>query len=202
MADDRDLTWELVETEHILQNKWIDFRRVSYRLPDGRVYEPFYTYSRRSYVVIAATDTEGRFICVRQYRQGINEVTTEFPAGGIERSGGRDYSSENDSSKAEDALEAAKRELREETGYSSDDWVHLITVPSNATIADNYAYVFAARGCVRTAGQDLDETEFLNGVLLTEEELEEKIHKGQFQQAIHVMAYYMLKSLGNGSAGR
>lgn len=105
---DKDLEWEELITEHIVQDEWIDFRRSVYRFPDGSVVEPYYSYSRRDYVVIVATDEEGNYICVRQYRQGIREVTTEFPAGGIERSDGREYGS---AEYAEDALAAAKREL-------------------------------------------------------------------------------------------
>ncbi len=84
------------------------------------MFEPYYSYSRRDYAVIVATDTEGNYLCVRQYRQGIKQVTTEFPAGGIERKDGREYGTSGDAS-AEDALEAAKRELLEETGYTSDE---------------------------------------------------------------------------------
>ena len=84
-SKDEDLIWEEVRTEHLVQDEWIDFRRHAYRFPDGTVFEPFYSYSRRDFVVIAATDTEGRYICVKQFRQGIREVTTEFCAGGIER---------------------------------------------------------------------------------------------------------------------
>ena len=79
-TDDReDLMWQEVSTEHMIRDEWIDFRRSAYRLPDGRVFEPFYTYSRRDYVVIVASDKEGNYLCVRQFRQGIGEVTTEFP---------------------------------------------------------------------------------------------------------------------------
>ena len=92
MEKDRDdLAWEEVKTEHIIQNEWIDFRQSAYRFPDGTVFEPYYSYSRRDYVVIVASDTEGNFLCVRQFRQGIKEVTTEFPAGGLERSDGMGY---------------------------------------------------------------------------------------------------------------
>ena len=42
-----DLAWEEVEVEHIVQDEWIDFRRSAYRLPDGSVFEPYYSYSRR-----------------------------------------------------------------------------------------------------------------------------------------------------------
>ena len=83
--DEEELTWELISTEHIVQDKWIDFRKSAYRFPDGTVFEPFYSYSRRDYVVIVASDEDGNYLCVRQYRQGIGKVTTEFPAGGIER---------------------------------------------------------------------------------------------------------------------
>ena len=193
--NDRALCWEEVETEHLVRDKWIDFRRVKYRLPDGSEFSPFYNYSRRDYVVIAARDREGRFICVRQFRHGIRACTTEFPAGGIEREGGHDYASASESEvSAEDALEAARRELLEETGYVSDEWRQLIVIPSNATIADNYAYVFAAGNCRKVSDLSLDETEFLGDVLLTEEEIDDLIRRGGFQQAIHVMAFMMLKA--------
>jgi hypothetical protein len=76
---DMELQWKEVSTDHIVTDEWIDFRKSVYRLPDGRDIGPFYTYSRRDYVVIVALDEEGRYICVKQFRQGIREVTTEFP---------------------------------------------------------------------------------------------------------------------------
>ncbi len=184
--DDRDLAWELVSCEHVIEDEWIDFRRCSYRFPDGSVFEPFYTYSRRDYVVIVATDTDGKYLCVRQFRQGIGQVTTEFVAGGIERSGKKQYGG----SGAEDTLEAAKRELAEETGYRSDEWRKLLVVASNATIADNYAYIYEARNCTRAGGQSLDETEFLNVVKYSKDEIRSMIKEGNFQQAMHILAFH------------
>ena len=188
--DDKDLVWEEIETEHIVQDEWINFRKSAYRYPDGRVFAPYYSYSRRDYTVIVASDEEGNYICVRQFRQGIKEVTTEFPAGGIERTDGKEY---GDRDAAETALDCAKRELLEETGYVSSDWTHLLTIPSNATIADNYAYVFMARKCRKTGEQHLDETECLNVVKHTAEEIEDLIHCGKFQQSVHVMAWLLAK---------
>ncbi len=181
--DEKNLAWEEIHTEHIVQDEWIDFRRSSYRFPDGSVFEPFYSYSRRDYVVIVASDEEGKYLCVRQFRQGIREVTTEFPAGGIERKDG----------KAEDALEAAQRELLEETGYVSDHWTQLLTVPSNATLADNYAYIFMAGKCRRAAEQSLDETEFLHVRRYSVDEIEKMIEQGEFQQAVHIMAWLLAR---------
>ena len=189
--NNQSLEWEEVKTEHIVNDKWIDFRRSAYKFPDGSVFEPFYSYSRRNYVVIVARDEDGSYICVRQFRQGIGKVTTEFPAGGIERKDGREYGNPNE--EAEDALNAAKRELREETGYVSDEWKKLLIVPSNATIADNYAYLYFADNCKKLEDQELDETEFLNVYTYSEKEIEELIHSGKFEQAMHITAWYLAK---------
>ena len=184
------LAWEELHTEHLVQDKWIDFKRTSFRFPDGSVFEPFYTYSRRDYVVIVASDADGNYICVRQFRQGIKEVTTEFPAGGIEREDGKEYRSPGEAL-AEDALSAAKRELLEETGYESKEWKHLLTLPSNAGMADNYAYLYLAKNCVKVTGPVLDETEFLEVKLHTASEIEQMIADGKFQQAMHVAAWLL-----------
>lgn len=183
-----NLEWEEIKCEHIIQDEWIDFRKSEYRFPDGKCFAPFYSYSRRDYVVIVATDEDGNYICVRQYRHGIKRVTTEFCAGGIERADGKEYGNRNDAEKVEDALAAAKRELMEETGYESNDWKFLLSVPSNATMADNYANIFVAKNCKKVSGQSLDETEFLNVHLHTRCEIEEMIKTGQFPQATHVLA--------------
>ena len=171
------LVWKELRTETIVKDEWIDFRKSAYLFPDGHVYEPYYTYSRRDYVVIVATDEEGRLICVRQFRQGIKAVTTEFVAGGLEP--------------GEEPLDAARRELREETGYESDDWQVLMRLPSDATISDNYATIVTARNCRRAHSQDLDAMEFLRVETLREDEIEDLISGGQFQQAMHVMAWLL-----------
>lgn len=188
MSENEKLEWEEVSCEHIVNDEWIDFRKSRYRFPDGREFEPYYSYSRRDYVVIVATDEAGNYICVRQYRHGIKRVTTEFCAGGIERCDGKEYGSRLDKDSAEDALAAAKRELMEETGYKSDDWKFLLSVPSNATMADNYANIFVAKSCRKVSGQSLDETEFLNVHLHTRKEIDEMIASGEFPQASHILA--------------
>ncbi len=64
MNDDKDLIWQEIETEHIIQNEWIDLRKSKYRFPDGSEFEPYYSYSRRDYVVIVASDEDGNYLCV------------------------------------------------------------------------------------------------------------------------------------------
>ena len=158
----KDLICEEISCEHLVQDKWIDFRRSAYRFPDGRVFEPYYSYTRRDYAVVVASDEAGSYLCVRQFRQGIKTVTTEFPAGGIERKDG-------EACTMEQALSAAKRELLEETGCESDCWSHLLTIPSQATLSDNL----------------LDVRKY------SAEEIEAMIFSGRFQQAVHVAAWLL-----------
>jgi NUDIX domain len=180
------LAWEEVSCEHLIQDEWMDLRKSAYRFPDGNIFAPYYSYSRRDYVVVVASDCNGNYICVRQFRHGIKEVTTEFPAGGIDRRDAKEY----DISK-ELAFLAAKRELLEETGYESDEWEHLLTIPSDATICDNYGYLYRAKNCRKVSGQELDETEFVEVITLSFDQIEDLIRKGKFQQAMHITAWLL-----------
>ena len=194
MVYDKDLRWEKISEKHIVKNRWIDMRELTYKMPNGDVMGPFYNYSRKNYSVIVARDEDGNFVCVRQFRQGIGCVTTEFPAGGIERADGREYG--GDAPGTEDTLSAAQRELLEESGYVSDKWTFLMMIPSDATVADNYAYLYFADECRRVAGQDLDSTEFLDVTPLTGSDLDVLIAEGHFEQAMHVLAYQLVKHRG------
>ena len=182
---EENLAWEEISTEHIVRDQWIDIRRSAYRFPDGKIWEPYYSFTRRNYAVVVASDEGGRFICVRQFRQGVRQVTTEFPAGAIEQKDGVDPQ--------EAALAAAQRELREETGYVSDSWRPLLTIPSSATISDNYAWLFAAENCRRTEQQELDPMELIRVETHTAEEIDAMLASGNFQQAVHALAWMLSK---------
>ena len=130
-ASNDKLSWQAVKVEHVIQDKWIDFRKCDYKLPNGEIIGPVYNYSKHSFSLVVATDKEGRLICVRQYRHGIDEITTEFPAGAIEYLDKSDVpyiTGDNIIATEEEAFEAAKRELVEETGYTSREWKHLMTI--------------------------------------------------------------------------
>ncbi|WP_084554755.1 NUDIX hydrolase [Eubacterium xylanophilum] len=171
---DEMLAWQEQEVTHIVNDKWIDFRKADYRFPDGTIKGPFYSYTKKDYVVVVATDEEGKLLCVKQFRHGIGQVTTELPAGGIE--------------KEDDALGAAKRELLEETGYESEEWKQLLKVASQPTLSDNYAYIFSAENCKHTSEQSLDETEFLGVEKYSVDQVHSLIKEGKFQQPVHIMA--------------
>ena len=184
------LAWEEVSCEHLIRDEWIDFRRSAYLFPNGNIFEPYYSYSRKDYVVVVASDSNGDYICVRQFRQGIKEVTTEFPAGGIDIRDTKEYRTSANISQ-EVAFLAAKRELLEETGYESNEWEFLLKVPSAATICDNYGYLYMAKNCRKVSKQNLDETEFVEVTTLSFDQIEDLIKKGKFQQAVHITAWLL-----------
>ena len=190
------LEWEEVRTEHIVQDEWIDFRRSAYRFPDGTVFEPYYSYSRRDYAVIVATDTEGNYLCVRQYRQGIKQVTTEFPAGGIERKDGREYGTSGDAS-AEDALEAAKRELLEETGTTAGTFEYLGEIAPIPAYTTEIIHMYLAKGLTFSAPDPDDE--FLDVVRIPFEEALEMVLDGRITDSktmIIIMKAALMKYSG------
>ncbi|MBQ6587704.1 MAG: NUDIX domain-containing protein [Butyrivibrio sp.] len=196
LIKNESLGWREVNVEHVCQDAWIDFRKCDYELPNGEVIGPVYNYSKHSFAVVVATDENGDFICVRQYRHGIDEITTEFPAGGIEFKDKSDVpyiTRDNIIATEDEAFEAARRELQEETGYVSDNWKHLLTLPAHATLSNSRVHIYAATNCKKVTEQELDDTEFLYVKRLPEEELVKRIHGGDFKQSIHVLAYYLFK---------
>ncbi|MDO4478407.1 MAG: NUDIX hydrolase [Lachnospiraceae bacterium] len=114
--------------------------------------------------VVPVTD-DGRVIVERQYRYPFDAVMTEIPAGKLD-------------SKAEDPLEAAKRELREETGYSADHWQDLGAFYPTVAYSDEIIYTYLATG-LHKGEQNLDDDEFLNVELVPLKELVEDVMNGK-----------------------
>ena len=106
--------------------------------------------------VIPVTE-DNRAVVERQYRYPIDSVITEIPAGKLDSS-------------AEDRLEAAKRELREETGITADEWIDMGVFYSAPAYSDEKITMYLARK-LHFGQQELDEGEFLNVELVPMEEL-------------------------------
>ena len=133
--------------------------------------------------VVAVTDDE-KVIMERQYRYPIDEVISEIPAGKLD-------------SKEEDRLEAAKRELKEETGYTAKNWVDIGIYYPAAAYSDEKITMYLATG-LEKGERNLDEDEFLNVEevpiqQVVAEIMEGKITDGKTQVAV-LKAWRILKA--------
>jgi ADP-ribose pyrophosphatase len=126
-------------------------------------------------VAIVPLTENNEVIIERQFRYPINEVITEIPAGKLD-------------SKEEDRLHAAKRELKEETGITADEWMELGDYLPACAYTDERITLYIARG-LHFGDQKLDEDEFLNIKkvpleTLIQEIMDGKICDGKTQAAL------------------
>ena len=121
-------------------------------------------------------DEQGRrcFVMVEQYRHGSAGVTMEFPAGTVDP--------------GEDVVETAKRELREETGFSCDSLERIGAVSPNPAFMDNTTYTFIAENLRHEGEQDLDLHESMHVHVVPVEEVRKKMGEGIYTNAIMVSA--------------
>jgi len=115
-------------------------------------------------VVVLAEDSEGRFILNHEYRHPIGQFILGCPGGGLEP--------------GEEPLQAAQRELQEESGYCSDELVPLGTCYPIPGICSQKIHYFHAKNARPSSGQSLDPFEFIEPVLKTQKELEGAILSG------------------------
>ncbi len=126
------------------------------------------------WVNVVAITPEGRIVVVDQYRFGTKAVTTEIPAGGI--------------SSGETPQDAAMRELREETGYTSDEWSYLGAVEPNPAFQNNYCHQFVARNVRKTHETELDDGEAIVVREIPLDALRQEIRSGKFQNALGLLS--------------
>ena len=162
--------WEVLKSEYLFKRPWLTVRKDSVKITSGEDNDEFYVLEYPDWVNVIAITDEGLFVLEKQYRHGLGKTCYEIPAGVIEE--------------GETPLEAAKRELHEETGYGEGAWRELMSVSGNASTTNNLSHCFIATGVRKISGQNLDRTEDLEVCLLDENDVLDLLLNDQVKQAL------------------
>ena len=137
------------------------------RAPNGEVIPDWTWVETPDYTNIAAATPDGRFVCLREARYGVEGASLAAP-GGLVESG-------------ESPLDAARRELLEETGYTAPEWTPLGSYRVDCNRGVGTAHFFLARRAGRTAEPARADLERPQVLLLDRAEMETAIARGEFR---------------------
>jgi ADP-ribose pyrophosphatase len=167
--------WKILSESAVITDPWLGVSAVRAELPNGVVLDPYYVVHEKEWTHVCAFDEAGDVVLVRQYRYPGKLVSLELPGGVIDP--------------GEAPLEAAKRELLEETGYVSDEWIEAGTMLPNPARQANRLHVFVARNARCVAGQALDASEEIEVAAQPVERVMLRIASGEFVHAMHVASF-------------
>jgi ADP-ribose diphosphatase len=131
--------WKTKNRRTLVKDRWISLHADECELPNGQVISPFYVMEEKEWVHIVALNPSGEILLTRQYRHAANVVCSELPCGAAEE--------------GEEPLEAARRELKEETGYTADEWTKVAVLFANPARQTNRIH------CFGVGAQSLDDSE-------------------------------------------
>lgn len=139
-------------------------------------------------VVILPMDEQGNITLVHQFRYAQDRILLEAVAGKLEI--------------GEEPLPAAKRELREETGFTADRWTELGWICTSPGFLTERLYLYLAEG-IHPGEQQLDQGEFLRCETMPLEELGKRIAEGQVSDGKTLAIYLkaLLRRQKGGSNG-
>lgn len=141
--------WRKLESQEVYSTRYFRMRVDRCELPDGRIMPKYFVVDFPDWVQVVALTTDGKLLVVHQYRYPGEGWFLEFPGGST------------DPNRREKPLAAAKRELREETGYTSKKWKYLGFHHPNPALLSNRCHVFLAIGCTKVGDLELDPFEDL-----------------------------------------
>ena len=177
---DEDLIEKKLDSEDIFSGCLLKVKKDKVELPNGNIaYREWIKHTGASAVIPILPN--GEIILVRQYRYPVQAVTLEIPAGKLDIAG-------------ENPLECAKRELKEETGYTAENYRKLTTIATTVGFSDEYIHIYAAENL--SAGEQCpDSDEFINVVRMPLTEAVSKVKSGEIMDAKSVTAILLLNDL-------
>jgi ADP-ribose pyrophosphatase len=179
---ERDLTEHTVESKAVYRGRLLHVQEDSVRLPDAKPARREYIVHPGAAVMLAMPDARS-VLMERQYRYPLRSHVYELPAGKIDP--------------GEDALETAKRELLEETGYRARTWRHLLTTYPAVGYSDERIELYLARD-LEHVGHSLDEGEFLEVFTLPLEQALEWVRGGRIVEAKTIIALLLAERIVSG----
>ena len=156
----------------------IDYYQDTIRVPNGNIAKWDFIQHKGAAAVVPVDD-EGRLIMVKQYRNALERYTLEIPAGGLQTA-------------KEPTLDAAVRELEEETGYKAEHVELLISIYTTVAFCNEKIDIYLATG-LTPGKQHLDEDESVQVGAYTVEELTKMIFAGEIQDSKTVAAIMAYK---------
>lgn len=165
--------WRILSSSKVIDTPW--FRVRSDRCETARgVIDAFYVVDAATWVCVVAITKDGEFVLVRQYRHGQGAITLELPAG--------------EANAGEDAIAAARRELREETGYDGGEARLVCSVSPNPARYANLLHVVLIEGVSHAGDGENDEFEETEPVLWPEAKARELFLDPVFSNSSHAGA--------------
>jgi ADP-ribose pyrophosphatase len=148
------------------------------QLPDGRT-EVWDFVGHNGAAAAVGVLEDGRLLMVRQYRNALDRYTLEIPAGGLNPN--------------EPTIDAAARELEEETGYKCGKIEKLISIRTTVAFCNEKIDIYLATELVKTK-QHLDDDEYVNVEVYTLEELVRMIYDGEIEDSKTISAVLAYKN--------
>jgi len=164
--------WRVLDSRYVLRRRWMEIREERVELSSGHVIEEFHVVEYPDWVCVLCLTESGDAVLVRQYRHGIGEICLELPAGVIDP--------------GESVEAAARRELREETGYAADGWVNLGSVAPEPHRHTNRAHLRVATGARRAGDPELEMSEEMRVELIPGRRLGELVFSDSFTHSVHL----------------
>lgn len=157
-----NLEFKFLSEENVYPSKYLNVVKQSFVMPNG-IQKSFDIHKGGEVVIILPLTNDNKVVCVTQYRVGPKKIMTELPGGFVDE--------------GESPLQAAERELLEETGFKGDlIYVQTIFPDSYSTIK---RHIFVAKNASKTQDPCLDESEFLKIDILTIKDFRSHLFKGQ-----------------------